>query len=121
MGVDGPVVAEEVVAPDVGEQLVSGQSDVLVLHQVEKQIVFLRRQFYFLAVNGNGAGRDVDFQSVEFHDLLHWLFNAAVSGKNRVDASHQFLRAEGFYHVVVDTQFKTEELVVFSASGSRIG
>ena len=46
MGVDRPVVAEEVVAPDVGQELVSGKGDVLVLDEVEEKIVFLRRELY---------------------------------------------------------------------------
>ena len=37
MSIDGPVVAEEVVAPYVGQEFVSGKGDVLVFHRGRKE------------------------------------------------------------------------------------
>ena len=70
MCVDGSVVAKEIVAPDVGKQLVSGQSDIPVFNQVKKQIVFFRSKLHFVTVHSNGSGRNIDFQAVEFKRLL---------------------------------------------------
>ena len=119
MGVDRSVVSEEVVPPDIRKKLVSGKGNVFILDQIEEKIVFFWRQLYFFAVHGYGTGGDIDFKPIEFHDFFYWFFDAAVSGKNCVDTSHQFFRTERFHDIVVNTQFKAKELVVFFTSGRK--
>ena len=119
MRIDGPVVAEEVIAPNVRKELVSGERDIPVFHQIEEQIVFLRCQFNLLAVNGDGSCRDIDFQTVKFHNLRLRLRGGFSSGKHRVDSGHQLLRAEWFDDIVVDPQLETEQFVIFLPSGRK--
>lgn len=48
MGIYGPVIAEEIIAPDVREQLVPRQSDIFIFHKIEKELIFFRCQIDFL-------------------------------------------------------------------------
>ena len=119
MGIDGAVVAKEVVSPDVGKKLVSGQCDILILNQVEEKVVFLRGQVDPFTVYGNGAGGKVHFQSVELHYLGAVVLGTALPLQDRIHPSHQFLRAEWLDHIIVDAQLEAEQLVVFFPSGGE--
>ena len=70
MGVYGAVISEEIVAPDVREQFISGKSYVLVFNKIEKKLVLLRREIYLFAVHSDGSCRYIDFQTAEFKVTL---------------------------------------------------
>ena len=67
--IDGSVITEEIVSPDVREKFVSGKGNVLVLDKIEEKIILLRCQFNLLAVYSYCSCRNIDFKTVEGHDF----------------------------------------------------
>ena len=65
MGIDGPVVAEEVITPNVLKELVPGQSDIFVFYEIEQEVIFFWRQLDFFPVHGYAASRRVDGETAE--------------------------------------------------------
>ena len=114
--VDRAVVTEEIISPDILEQLISRERDVFVLDQIEEQFVFFRSKLDPLAVYRYGAGWDIDLKAFEIHDVGARLLRRIFTRQYGIDSGHELFRAERFDDVVVDTELETEELVVFLAA-----
>lgn len=74
MGIDGPVVAEEVITPNVLKELVPGQSDIFVFYEIEQEVIFFWRQLDFFPVHGYAASRRVDGETAECENLRKIVF-----------------------------------------------
>ena len=63
MGVDGSVVAEEIVTPDFVDEFFAGKSDSAVFDKEEEKIVFPRGHINGFSVNNNKSSGEVNGES----------------------------------------------------------
>ena len=119
MCINGSVIPEEIIAPDIGKKLVPGKSNVLVFYQIKEEVVLLWCEVNLFAVDSDGSGGYVYFETTKFEGLLCRSRGAFPPGENCVYSGHKLLRAERFNHIVVYAQFKAKKLVIFLSSGGK--
>ena len=115
MGVQGTVIPEKVVTPDLANQFLTRQCDAPVANQIEQQLVFLGRQVNWLVVNGHNPAGKIDLQPGERHGLVLetarlWL---EIPANQDIEPQHDFPGRKWFHHIIIDSQLKSVNFVVF--------
>ena len=70
MGVDGSVIAEEIITPDFVYKLFAGKSDSAVFNKEEEEVVFSWRQIHLFSVDHNKAAGKINNKSFELKNFL---------------------------------------------------
>ena len=98
------------------QQPFPAHDDLLVLGQCQQQIEFFGRQIqpFFLDCDYAGDRNDTEVSEKDGFHLT--LSSAAQNGR---DPGHQLFGAEGLGHIIICSQAKTGQLVVFFISGSQ--
>ena len=117
MRIERTVVSKEVVAPDLADQPVTREGDAAVAHHEKQQVILLGRQLHLRPVDGHLAGGKVH-QHVFDADSFVNVFcgtGSLCTAEHRAHAHHQLPWRKGLDHIIVHTQFKAMDAVVFLA------
>lgn len=113
---DGCRIAEGVHAPDAVEELVLAEGNAGILREEEQKVKFAARERDFLAVREDAARFGADFEPAG-EDAVRFLYRllreALVACDMRLDASREFIGAEGLDDVVVGAEAEAANLVDF--------
>src|SRR5438445_7624784 len=94
------------VAPDLFQDEMVGQHLAGMLHQDAQDVVFLRREFYLLALDLDDALDQIDAEVAALENRLFALLLELVPQRD-ADARHQFVHAERLGDIVVGAEFQS--------------
>jgi len=107
------VVAVIVITPHLGYEFFAAERDVDVFCKIKKQVVFFRRHFDAPAENINKATSEIYREIAVIDDIAFVLSVFSAAAKYGGDAHHQFTRRKRLYHIIVNSDFKPVNAVVF--------
>ena len=121
MRVQRAVVAEEVVAPYVADELLTRQGNAAVAHHVEQQVVLLGGQIQLFALDGHLARGEVHHHIADGH-LLTVGRGGHIGGgalQNGGHAHHQFTRRKGLDDIIINAQLEAVDAVILLAARGK--
>ncbi len=96
------------VAPDFDKNLVVGEDEACILHEVIEEAVFRGAEANEFAIHPNAAAVEINLEMfIHLDQGTGARFDRLCPTKNGSDTAYQFPRAEGFGDIIVRTQFET--------------
>ena len=119
MGIDGTVIAEEIIAPDFIDEFFAGKGDSAVFYKEEEKVVFARGHIHMFSVNNNKSSGKINGKAFVLINFFGFRKSDSAAFLNCADPHHKFFRRKRLYNIVINAGFKTVNFIIFFAAGGK--
>ena len=113
MDIHGSGLTIKIIAPDLGQQTVSGQHDSFILHQVTKQLKLFVCQCYRGSIHQHLMLFHIHRNQPYLIEFPHFLRGSRSPAKQRPHSGHQLHHAKWFRQIIIRSTVQSDHFIIF--------